>query len=182
MKNLKEEVLEYLFRNKKERVTLSELRDYFKFDNFDEIIKFLVEEGKIKVENDTIQLTLSGEKEGEDIFEKHEFVEEFLKNIGVSEDFAHEKACEIEHHVDKEEIKEIFPLSSLDVGEECEIVLIKGGRGFIQRLFVFVLTPGTEIKVLRKAPFGPIVISLRGYNLALGRGVINRIWVRKKSS
>ncbi len=181
MKKIKEEILEYLFREKKEKVSVSELKSYFNLENFDEIIKSLEDEGKIKLENDFVILTDQGEKEGEDIFEKHEFVENFLKNIGVSEDFAHEKACEIEHHVSEDKLKDIHPLSELNTGEIGEIVLIRGGRGLIQRLYDMGLTPGTEIKVLRQAPFGPIEILLRGYHLSLGRGVTDRIWVKKKS-
>ena len=162
-------------------VSISELKSYFNFENFDEIINSLVIEGKIKLENDFVILTDQGEKEGEDIFEKHEFVEDFLKNIGVPEDFAHEKACEIEHHISEDRLKDIYPLSKLNTGEVGEIVLIRGGKGLIQRLYDMGLTPGTEIKVLRQVPFGPIEISLRGYHLALGRGVIDRIWVKKKN-
>jgi len=181
MKKIKEEILEYLFREKKEMVSISELKSYFNFENFDEIINSLVIEGKIKLENDFVILTDQGEKEGEDIFEKHEFVKDFLKNIGVPEDFAHEKACEIEHHISEDRLKDIYPLSKLNTGEVGEIVLIRGGKGLIQRLYDMGLTPGTEIKVLGQAPFGPIEISLRGYHLALGRGVIDRIWVKKKN-
>ena len=162
-------------------VSISELKSYFNFENFDEIINSLVIEGKIKLENDFVILTDQGEKEGEDIFEKHEFVKDFLKNIGVPEDFAHEKACEIEHHISEDRLKDIYPLSKLNTGEVGEIVLIRGGKGLIQRLYDMGLTPGTEIKVLRQVPFGPIEISLRGYHLALGRGVIDRIWVKKKN-
>lgn len=181
MKEIEEEILEYLFREKEKRVELSELKNYFNLENFDEIINSLIDEGKIKIENGFISLTQEGEIKGKDIFEKHELVENFLKDIGVPQDFAHEKACEIEHHIDEEKMENLSPLSDLNNGEKGEIILIRGGRGLIQRLYDMGLTPGTEIKVLRKAPFGPIEISLRGYNLALGRGVVNRIWVKKKS-
>jgi len=181
MKEIEEEILEYLFREKEKRVELSELKNYFNLENFDEIINSLIDEGKIKIENGFISLTQEGENKGKDIFEKHELVENFLKDIGVPQDFAHEKACEIEHHIDEEKMENLSPLSDLNNGEKGEIVLIRGGRGLIQRLYDMGLTPGTEVKVIRKAPFGPIEISLRGYNLALGRGVVNRIWVKKKS-
>ena len=181
MKEIEEEILEYLFREKEKRVELSELKNYFNLENFDEIINSLIDEGKIKIENGFISLTQEGEIKGKDIFEKHELVENFLKDIGVPQDFAHEKACEIEHHIDEEKMENLSPLSDLNNGEKGEIVLIRGGRGLIQRLYDMGLTPGTEVKVIRKAPFGPIEISLRGYNLALGRGVVNRIWVKKKS-
>lgn len=178
MDERKEEVLEYLFRKKDEKVSIEDIKRDLNFEDFDEIIKSLIDENKIVLKNGFVYLTEKGSIEGESIKDKHEFIEEFLKNIGVPNDFAHEKACEIEHHI-KEDYKKIFPLSSIKEGEEVEIVLINGGRGFVQRLFDLGLTPNTKIKVIRKAPFGPIEISLRGYHLALGRGVINKIWVKK---
>ena len=43
------------------------------------------------------------------------------------------------------------------------------------------LTPGTEIKILKSAPFhGPIEICVRGSNLAIGRGVAMKIFVEAK--
>lgn len=196
MKKIFEEILEYLYRNKDERITLSQLKNYFNYLNFDEIIKILVDEEKIKLEGDFVILTSTGDKEGEDIYEKHEFVEDFLKNIGVPEDVAHKQACEIEHHIsknnlkrnkledefiNKDKIENLISLLTLNNGEKGEIVLIRGGRWLKQRLYDMGLTPGTEVKIIRKAPFGPVEISLRGYHLALGQGIINRIWVKKKS-
>ena len=41
------------------------------------------------------------------------------------------------------------------------------------------LTPGTEVMVVRSAPFhGPLEISVRGSRLAIGRGLAARILVR----
>ncbi|MDI6860433.1 MAG: metal-dependent transcriptional regulator [Caldisericia bacterium] len=181
MKEEKEEILEYLFRKKGEAST-EEIKKEFNFINLDEILNSLINENKIIIENGKILLTEKGSIEGEDIKNKHEFVEDFLKNIGVPENFAHEKACEIEHHIKEDKYKSLIPLSEVKEGEEVEVVLIRGGRGFVQRLCDLGLTPNTKIKILRKAPFGPIEISVRGYNLALGRGVVSKIWVRKKSS
>ena len=49
-------------------------------------------------------------------------------------------------------------------------VLSIGESELKQRLMTMGLIPGTEIKVLRSAPFGdPIAIGIRAYNLALRR-------------
>lgn len=181
MKEQKEEILEYLFRKKEEKVSLEELKNNFNYLNLDEIINSLFKEKKIIIENGNIILTQDGSIEGESIKDKHEFVEDFLKEIGVPGDFAHEKACEIEHHVKEEKFENIVSLLTLNVRESGEIVLIRGGKGLIQRLYDMGLTPGTCITILKKVPFGPVEILLRGYHLALGQGVANRIWVRKKS-
>lgn len=181
MKEKKEEILEYLFRKKEKRVSLDEIKKDIDFYDLEEILNSLANENKVIFENGNIVLTPEGSIDGESIKNKHEFVEDFLKNIGVPEDFAHEKACEIEHHVEEEKLENFVSLLTLNVGESGEIVLIRGGRGLIQRLYDMGLTPGTCVTVLKKIPFGPVEISLRGYHLALGQGVANRIWVRKKS-
>jgi len=41
------------------------------------------------------------------------------------------------------------------------------------------LTPGVEVKLLRKGPFhGPLQIEVRGVALALGYGVASKVFVR----
>jgi ferrous iron transport protein A len=41
------------------------------------------------------------------------------------------------------------------------------------------LTPGTEVKLLRKGSFhGPVQIEVRGVMLALGYGVASKVFVR----
>ena len=39
------------------------------------------------------------------------------------------------------------------------------------------LTKGTEIKLLRMAPYGPVEINVRGTNLVIGRGMASKIYV-----
>lgn len=49
-----------------------------------------------------------------------------------------------------------------------------------QRLMTMGLIPGTQIKVLRSAPFGdPMAIGIRSYNLALRREDAAKIEVQK---
>lgn len=49
-----------------------------------------------------ITLTASGKDIAEMIFERHEFLTQFLMKIGVSEDIATEDACRIEHVISSE--------------------------------------------------------------------------------
>ena len=148
--------------------------------------------GEIRiVESGKIVPTPLGLREGRNIAEKHDVIEEFLKEIGIDERKADEEACELEHYLPdngKERLRgvfgryegEIVTLLSLSAGESGEIVSIRGGRGMVQRLMDMGLTPGTRIIVIRKAPFGPLEISVRGYHLALGRGIAGRVWVRRR--
>jgi len=84
-----------------------------------------------------------------------------------------------------------IPLTSLKEGETGIISSIKGaygrggraGRGFEKRLMDMGLTPGTEILVVKSAPFhGPVEILVRGSRLALGRGMAERIFVVRKEN
>jgi Fe2+ transport system protein FeoA len=45
------------------------------------------------------------------------------------------------------------------------------------------LVPGTEVTVLRKAPFrGPIEVGVRGTSLALGFGVASKVIVKRSGA
>ena len=83
-------------------------------------------------------------------------------------------------------------LSDLRDGEAGVITLIGVGRGrgkgegrrigrgwrFRRRLEDMGLTPGTEVTVVKSAPFnGPLEISVRGSRLAIGRGMAQRVFV-----
>jgi len=53
-----------------------------------------------------------------------------------------------------------------------------GGFGLVRRLAEMGLTPGVEVKLLRKGPFrGPLQIEVRGVALALGYGVASKVFV-----
>ena len=74
---------------------------------------------------------------------------------------------------------ELCALTDLDEGEKGIIVRAVGGYGLVRRLAEMGLTPGTEVKLLKKGPFGgPIEVEVRGVALALGRGVASRVIVK----
>jgi len=82
-----------------------------------------------------------------------------------------------------------MPLTALKEGETGVIVSIKvgfghgkcWGKGFQKRLTDMGLTPGTEVTVIKSAPFnGPIEVYVRGYRLVLGRGMAERIIVEAR--
>lgn len=59
------------------------------------------------------------------------------------------------------------------------IVKALGGFGLVRRLAEMGLTPGVEVKLLRKSSFrGPVEIEVRGVTLALGCGVASRVLVK----
>ncbi|RLE66564.1 MAG: hypothetical protein DRJ38_01335 [Thermoprotei archaeon] len=69
-------------------------------------------------------------------------------------------------------------LSELKPGEEGVISKILGKGGALRRIMDMGLTPGTRIKVVRKAPLGdPIEFEVRGYNLSLRKNEAELILV-----
>ena len=54
-----------------------------------------------------ITLTASGKEIAEMIYERHQFLSEYLMKIGVPEDVAVEDACKIEHVISKESFEAI---------------------------------------------------------------------------
>jgi len=142
-----------------------------------------------------ISLTAEGEAAGKKVLRKHRVAEGFLRQMGIPEERVHEHACELEHHL-SDELEEVIhhrvekerlgapggmlPLTALLEGEEGAVERVTGGRGLCQRLSAMGLTPGTRIKVVKSSLFsGPILISVRGTTLALGRGVAERVLLRR---
>lgn len=70
-------------------------------------------------------------------------------------------------------------LADLKAGERAEIINFRGGRRAVKRLADLGLSPGTEVKVTKRAPlWGPLEIEVRGSRLALGRGLARKVIVR----
>ena len=66
----------------------------------------------------------------------------------------------------------------LKEGQCGKISFIRGGHNVLQRLLDMGLTPGTNICVNRVAPLGgPVVLSVRGSKLALGKGIASKIFI-----
>jgi ferrous iron transport protein A len=61
-----------------------------------------------------------------------------------------------------------IPLRSLTVGRVARLAEPPAGREIPSRLGDLGFTPGTELRVVRRAPFGdPVEIEIRGYRLCL---------------
>ncbi len=59
-----------------------------------------------------------------------------------------------------------------------KVAFIRGGRDVVKRMLDLGLTPGTELKVIRSAPFkGPIQIDVRGTQFAIGQQIAGKIFV-----
>jgi len=61
-------------------------------------------------------------------------------------------------------------LSEVPVGGRAVVRAMRGERFVTRRLMEMGLTPGTEVRVLRRAPMGdPIELRLRRYSLSIRR-------------
>ena len=194
-----EEYLEAIFRLKErgEKVTVTRLSKLLDVTpaSVTQMLKKLLQLGFISHKPyGEIVPTRRGEELGRKILRKHRVAEELLKYLQVPEGEIHDKACELEHHLSDEVERAIhrkvegeksrspsglLPLTALLEGEEGVVERLRGGRGLCQRVSAMGLTPGTRVKMLRSSMFGgPILVSVRGTTLALGRGVATKILVK----
>lgn len=70
-------------------------------------------------------------------------------------------------------------LADLSENEKAKILRIQGGICLIQRLMDLGLTYGTVVQIVRNFGRGPIIVSVRNTEIALGRGIARKIWVEK---
>jgi DtxR family Mn-dependent transcriptional regulator len=69
-------------------------------------------------------------------------------------------------------------LSNMKPGETGKVAFLRGGTKACQRLLDMGLTNGAEVEVINAAPFnGPLEVSVRGTNLALGRGLAEKVFI-----
>jgi len=77
-------------------------------------------------------------------------------------------------------VEETSSLIELHPGERGIVAFALGGYGLVRRLADMGLTPGTEVTVVRNAPFrGPIEVAVRGVSLALGYGIASKVFVKR---
>ncbi len=70
----------------------------------------------------------------------------------------------------------IITLDSIGENQKVKVVSISGGWGIRQRLGCLGIHPGDIVTVKRSAIMqGPILISVHGNQVALGRGVARRV-------
>ncbi len=74
---------------------------------------------------------------------------------------------------------EAVSLINLQEGERGTLSHAFGGFGLVRRLAEMGLTPGVEVRLIRKCPFrGPVQVEVRGVAVALGYGVATKVFVR----
>lgn len=69
-------------------------------------------------------------------------------------------------------------LSMIPKGSKVRVVDIVAGKGMQYRLMQMGLTPGIEVEVVENYR-GPVVVSVRGVLIALGRGMADKVLVEE---
>jgi ferrous iron transport protein A len=72
--------------------------------------------------------------------------------------------------------KSAKPLSKARANEELVLVKIDAGRRLTHRLAELGLTPGVKLRVVQ-VNGGPLLISVRGSRIAIGRGMADKLLV-----
>ena len=75
-----------------------------------------------------------------------------------------------------------FPLAQARTGEEVFLFSLAPGAGFVGRLTSLGFTPGVEIHMMQNFGHGPLLVSLRGTKVALGRREAGFIMVERCKS
>jgi ferrous iron transport protein A len=70
-------------------------------------------------------------------------------------------------------------VSELRPDQAGTIVDLSGGRTFMARLLALGCSPGTEVEMVHNSGHGPLIVSVRGTRVALGRGEAERVQVKR---
>jgi Fe2+ transport system protein FeoA len=74
--------------------------------------------------------------------------------------------------------KGLSRLIDVEKGKQVRITIVEGGQGIMAKLNRFGLYVGDHARVVRYAPFsGPVLLEVRGMEIAVGRGIASRILV-----
>ena len=78
-----------------------------------------------------------------------------------------QEVCSVKHGSIKGAMR--MQLIDLEPGEKALIRRLEGGRSLLSRLATLGFTPGAPVTVVRRGEHGPMLVSLRGSRVALGR-------------
>ena len=73
-----------------------------------------------------------------------------------------------------------IPMSELKTGESAVVKSYKGDRGVLGRLLCMGFTPGSLVKMVKNFSGDPVLIKIRGTEVALDRTMAGRMMVVRK--
>jgi|GEM_PF-405225 len=76
----------------------------------------------------------------------------------------------------------LISLGLLNKGERGIVEGLQAGHTLVSRLSVLGFTPGAEVEMVQNFGYGPVIVSVRDTRIALGRGEVAKILVRRSVS
>ncbi|MBP8997167.1 MAG: FeoA family protein [Anaerolineaceae bacterium] len=73
--------------------------------------------------------------------------------------------------------QQVLRLSDLDVEEKGVVLSLQNGRAVNNRLVSLGFTPGVMVEMIQNYGRGPLMVTVRGTRVALGRGEASKIMV-----
>jgi len=70
-----------------------------------------------------------------------------------------------------------MPLAMAGMGRSLRVVRINAGNGLCERLSAMGLVPGATLEILSDGHKGPMIVSVKGSRIILGRGMALKVLV-----
>jgi len=139
-------------------------------------------ENNILIKANDKQVTLSKDIAEKIIIVLSHHTESIDRETELEEEASEKTKKEVDVHMETDrdsDVKQI-PLSELKKGQHGIIVQV-GGKGAVKRRMMDMgVVPGSEISVIRVAPFGdPIEFNIKGYRLSLRKSEAEKITVER---
>jgi DtxR family Mn-dependent transcriptional regulator len=207
MKKSKEDYLSELYRlqshnNRPAKVTeLSKALSVSK-PSVSEMIRKLANAGLVKFKpRQGIFLTKNGVEEARKVVRKHQLLEVFFSNLLNIKDGFHKEAHQMEHNIsDKATEKlshflrnpkvcpdnhpipsketDVIELDKLQEGKTAKILFSNiQDKQTISRLNALGMVPNANITLTRKISLGPLMILVKGSEIAIGKEICSNIFV-----
>lgn len=78
------------------------------------------------------------------------------------------------------DLKKTLSLDGMKKGEQAVLFSVNGGRGIVSRLGSLGFTPGAALEMTQNYGHGPLVVTIRGTRVALGRQEARKIIVQRE--
>jgi DtxR family Mn-dependent transcriptional regulator len=170
-----------------------------------EMVRKLAGEGLVYFERyGGVTLTKKGIIEARKVVRKHQLLEVFFKKVLKIKNKFHMEAHKVEHGLSEEATdnlekvlkspnicpdgnpipsknKDIITLNELPLKTNA-IVLFSNARdrGTAQRLNSLGIVPSTKLHIIRRIARGPLIMLIKGSEVALGSDICSQIFVEKK--
>ena len=90
----------------------------------------------------------------------------------VSEEMAEEKRVFL-----NDNYSDTIPLSQLNPGEQGRVIAVEGGHGIRQKLLLRGLFEGSVVRMI--SCYGPVTVEVDRNTVSIGRGMAQKVLVRR---